>query len=49
MKDRSIKEVDAIVLGAGFAGLYMLYQLRNKGFSTVVYEAGDGVGGVSHI
>ena len=46
MKDRSIKEVDAIVLGAGFAGLYMLYQLRSKGFSTVVYEAGDGVGGV---
>ncbi|MGE7131075.1 flavin-containing monooxygenase [Lysinibacillus xylanilyticus] len=46
MKNHSIKEVDAIVLGAGFAGLYMLYQLRSKGLSTVVYEAGDGVGGV---
>ncbi|WP_285398507.1 NAD(P)/FAD-dependent oxidoreductase [Lysinibacillus sp. fls2-241-R2A-57] len=46
MKNHSIKEVDAVVLGAGFAGLYMLYQLRSKGFSTVVYEAGDGVGGV---
>ncbi len=46
VKNHSIKEVDAIVLGAGFAGLYMLYQLRSKGLSTVVYEAGDGVGGV---
>ncbi|WP_155591813.1 flavin-containing monooxygenase [Lysinibacillus cavernae] len=46
MSSQTIKEVDAVVLGAGFAGLYMLHQLRSKGFSTVVYEAGDGVGGV---
>ena len=37
---------DAVVLGAGFSGLYMLYCLREAGFSTRVYEAGDGVGGV---
>jgi cation diffusion facilitator CzcD-associated flavoprotein CzcO len=37
---------DAIVVGAGFAGMYMLYRLRNAlGFSVRVYEAGDGVGG----
>src|SRR3954452_9911942 len=37
---------DAVVLGAGFAGMYMLYRLRNKlGLSVRVYEAGDGVGG----
>ena len=36
---------DAIVVGAGFAGLYMLYKLRELGLSARVYETGDGVGG----
>jgi cyclohexanone monooxygenase len=36
---------DAVVVGAGFAGMYMLYRLRELGFATRVYEAGDGVGG----
>jgi cyclohexanone monooxygenase len=38
-------EVDAVIVGAGFAGLYMLYRLRNLGFSVRVFEAGSGVGG----
>ncbi|WP_269781046.1 flavin-containing monooxygenase [Lysinibacillus fusiformis] len=46
MKNQPVKEVDAVILGAGFAGLYMLHQLKSKGFSTIVYETGDGVGGV---
>ena len=33
------------MVGAGFAGLYMLYRLRDAGFSTRVFEAGTGVGG----
>ncbi|QRG68312.1 flavin-containing monooxygenase [Brevibacillus choshinensis] len=37
---------DAIVIGAGFSGLYMLHRLREAGFTARVYEAGDGVGGV---
>jgi cyclohexanone monooxygenase len=37
--------LDAVVVGAGFAGLYMLLRLREAGFSTRVIEAGDGVGG----
>jgi len=37
--------VDAVVVGAGFAGLYMLYRLRELGMTTRVFEAGDGVGG----
>ena len=37
--------LDAVVVGAGFAGLYMLYRLRMLGFSARVYEAGSGVGG----
>jgi cyclohexanone monooxygenase len=36
---------DVVVVGAGFAGLYMLHRLRGLGFSARVYEAGDGVGG----
>jgi cyclohexanone monooxygenase len=38
-------QLDAVVVGAGFAGLYMLHRLRELGFSVRVYEAGGGVGG----
>jgi cyclohexanone monooxygenase len=36
---------DVIVVGAGFAGVYMLHKLRETGFSVIVIEAGDDVGG----
>jgi len=36
---------DAVVVGAGFAGLYMLYRLRELGLAVKVFEAGGGVGG----
>ena len=36
---------DAVVVGAGFAGMYMLHRLRGLGFSARVFEAGSGVGG----
>ncbi len=42
--DRSV-DVDAVVVGAGFAGLGLLRRLRDSGFSAVLFEAGDGVGG----
>jgi cation diffusion facilitator CzcD-associated flavoprotein CzcO len=39
--------VDAIVIGAGFSGLYMLHRLRNDlGLDVRGFEAGAGVGGV---
>jgi cyclohexanone monooxygenase len=38
-------EIDAVVVGAGIAGLYMLHRLRRLGLTARVYEAGDGVGG----
>jgi cation diffusion facilitator CzcD-associated flavoprotein CzcO len=39
-------EVDAVVIGAGFAGLYMLKKLRDDlGLSFSVFEAGEDVGG----
>ena len=39
------KTVDAVIVGAGFAGLYMLHRLRGLGLSVRVFEAGKGVGG----
>ena len=36
---------DAIIVGAGFAGLYMLHRLRGMGLTARVYEAGGDVGG----
>ena len=39
-------DFDAVVIGAGFAGLGMLRRLRDEdGMSVQVYETGDGVGG----
>ena len=45
MSDQQIETFDAIVIGAGFAGLYSLYRLRKLGLKVRVFEAGDGVGG----
>ncbi len=36
---------DAIVVGAGFGGMYMLHNLRKQGFTARVFEAGSDVGG----
>jgi cation diffusion facilitator CzcD-associated flavoprotein CzcO/acetyl esterase/lipase len=38
-------DVDVVVVGAGFSGLYLLHRLRGLGFSTRVFEAADDVGG----
>ncbi len=39
------EDFDAAIVGAGFAGLYMLHRLRALGLSVRVFEAGSGVGG----
>ena len=39
------RNVDALVVGAGFTGLYMLHSLRKLGLAAQVIEAGDDVGG----
>ena len=36
---------DVVVVGAGFAGMYMLHRLRGQGLSARVYEQGGDVGG----
>ena len=43
---KKITKLDALIIGAGFSGLYQLLCLRDKvGLSVKVVEAGDGVGG----
>ena len=49
MTENATTHYDAVVIGAGFAGMYMLRRLRDElGMNTQVYEAGDGVGGTWH-
>ena len=38
-------DMDVAIVGAGFAGLYMLHRARTAGFSARVFERGGGVGG----
>ncbi|WP_433306893.1 flavin-containing monooxygenase [Actinoplanes sp. CA-030573] len=37
--------VDAVIVGAGFSGMYLLHKLREQNLTAVVFEAGAGVGG----
>jgi cyclohexanone monooxygenase len=39
------ERIEALVIGAGFAGLYLLHKLRGLGIPAMALEAGDGVGG----
>ncbi|HEX2401533.1 MAG TPA: NAD(P)/FAD-dependent oxidoreductase, partial [Mycobacterium sp.] len=42
---RSGPEVDVVVVGAGIAGLYLVYRLSRAGYRLRVFEAGDDLGG----
>lgn len=47
--DRSSTSVrinyDAVVIGAGFAGMYAIHKLREQGFTVHAFESGSEVGG----
>jgi ribulose 1,5-bisphosphate synthetase/thiazole synthase len=38
-----IEDLDVIIVGAGFAGLYLLDRLRSMGMAVQVFEAGGGL------
>lgn len=38
-------DIDVLVVGAGFGGLFVLHEMRKLGYQTVVYEAAGGIGG----
>ncbi|MBW0089884.1 NAD(P)/FAD-dependent oxidoreductase [Pseudonocardia sp. KRD-184] len=42
----TVEELDVLVIGAGFAGIYQLDRLRSLGYSVKVYEAGSRIGGI---
>src|ERR1700743_1202622 len=45
VSDKEREELfDVVVVGAGFAGMYMLHRLRGLGFSVRVFEQGGDVG-----
>jgi cation diffusion facilitator CzcD-associated flavoprotein CzcO len=46
MSETTSSEVDAVVIGAGFSGLYATYRLRESGLSVRSFDAADQVGGV---
>ncbi len=46
MSQLSTPDLDVVVIGAGFSGIYALHKLRNEmGLNVRVFEAGGGVGG----
>ena len=40
-----VVDFDVVIVGAGFAGMYLLHRLRGMGFRARVFETGGGVGG----
>lgn len=45
MHEERSRTLDVLIVGAGFAGLHMLYEARRRGFSARVLDAASGVGG----
>jgi cation diffusion facilitator CzcD-associated flavoprotein CzcO len=43
---KAVEELDVLVVGAGFAGLYQLDHLRRLGYNVKVFEAGSDIGGI---
>lgn len=43
-----VEDLDVLIIGAGFAGVYLLYQLRRRGFTVKAVEVGSDLGGVWH-
>jgi cyclohexanone monooxygenase len=44
--DTAVEELDVLVIGAGFAGIYQLDRLRALGRSVKIFEAGAELGGI---
>lgn len=38
-------DIDVLIVGAGFGGVYLLHEMREAGYKTVMYEAGTSFGG----
>lgn len=45
VSDATIRDIDAVIVGAGMSGLFALHHLREKGLTCRVFDAAGGVGG----
>ncbi len=45
MENHEAPQFDVVAAGAGFAGMYLIYEMRRRGMSVQVLEGADGVGG----
>ena len=45
MTESNKAQLDVIIVGAGFAGLYLLHKVRQMGLTARAFEKGDDVGG----
>lgn len=45
-RTNEIEELDALIVGAGFGGVYQLKRLRELGYTTKLVESGGDYGGV---
>ena len=45
MAETPQRDLDVAIVGAGFAGLYLLHRMRALGLSAHIFEGADGVGG----
>ncbi|RJE24390.1 monooxygenase [Aspergillus sclerotialis] len=41
-------DIDVLIVGAGFGGIYCLYEVRKLGLNAVIFEAGNDLGGTWH-
>jgi hypothetical protein len=40
--------VDCLIVGTGFGGVYLIHHLRKAGYSCTIFEAGSDLGGIWH-
>ncbi|KAK7054357.1 hypothetical protein VNI00_003551 [Paramarasmius palmivorus] len=48
MNSNSKLELDILIIGAGFSGLYQLYHFRKLGYNVKIFEAASQIGGTWH-
>ncbi|MCI4644458.1 MAG: NAD(P)-binding protein, partial [Hyphomonadaceae bacterium] len=46
MSKRASPDYDALIVGAGFSGIYLLHKLRNAGFNVLLVDAAAEPGGI---
>ncbi|KAF7186369.1 Baeyer-Villiger monooxygenase [Pseudocercospora fuligena] len=42
---KEVQDIDVLIIGAGFAGIFMLHELRKQGYMVVIYDAASKIGG----